>query len=68
MEAKTKTKSSFASKINWTQGLTLLASVLVVFGIELPTDIQLAFVAVIQGAQSVVTWVMRTWFTKELIK
>ena len=63
-----ETKTSFASKINWTQGLALLASVLVVFGIELPVDVQLAIVAVIQGVQSVITWVIRTWFTKKLIQ
>ena len=68
METKTETKASFASKINWTQGLALAASILVVFGIELPTEIQLAIVAVIQGVQSVFTWIMRTWFTKKLIK
>lgn len=52
-------KSGWLSKINWTQAIALLASVLVVFGIDLDVHTQLALVAGIQGAQSVVTWLLK---------
>ncbi len=57
-------KSASSSKINWTQMVAVLASLLIVFGIDLNTETQLMIVAGIQGAQSVITWVLRTWFTK----
>lgn len=57
------TKSAWLSKINWTQAVSVLASVLVVFGLNLDPSTQLAIVGVIQGIQAVVTWVLKTWFT-----
>lgn len=56
-------KSPAASAINWTQIIAIIASVLVLFGINIPLDTQLAFVALIQAAQSVLTFVLRTWFS-----
>ena len=56
-------KSAWYSKINWTQALALGASVLVVFGINLPPEVQVQIVAGIQAAQAVLTWVIKTWFT-----
>ena len=67
-KTKTETKTGFASKINWTQGFALVASMLVMFGIDVPVEVQAGLVAVIQGVQAVATWVMRTWFTTKLIK
>lgn len=64
MENAMDVKSAWFSKINWTQALALLASVLVVFGIDLDPQTQIAIVAGIQGAQSALTWVLRTFFTK----
>lgn len=58
-----ETKSAWASKINWTQALGVLASVLVLIGIDLPTDVQLSIVAAIQGLQALATWVLKTWFS-----
>lgn len=55
--------SAFVSKINWTQIIALAGSFLVVFGIDVPDQTKLDAVAGIQGVQSVVTWVFRTWFT-----
>lgn len=51
------------SKINWTQAVSFIASMLVIFGINLPPETQVAVVALIQAAQSVATWIFRTWFT-----
>lgn len=60
-------KSAWTSKINWAQGLSLLASILVVFGIDLEPKTQVEVVAGIQGVQAVLTWVIRTWFTKDVV-
>jgi hypothetical protein len=62
-----ETKSSWASKINWTQIVGMAAMLLTVFGIEMDADTQVAAIAGIQGITSVVTWVLRTWFTDKLI-
>ena len=55
-------KSAWFSKINWTQAVSLLATVLVVWKIDLDPTTQVAIVSAIQGVQAVVTWVFRTWF------
>lgn len=59
-------KSAWFSKINWTQFVAFLAMVLTVFGIDLPEDVQAQLVVAIGGFQAVVTWVLRTWFTKDM--
>jgi hypothetical protein len=51
------------SKINWTQILAALASLGVIFGVDIPVEQQLAIVGGIQAAQSVLTVVFRTFFT-----
>lgn len=55
--------SAWASKINWTQGVTGAAVILAYFGINLDPATQAAILAVIAGANVVGTWVLRTWFT-----
>jgi hypothetical protein len=55
--------SAWASKINWTQAVALLASVLVLFGINLDPATQVSIIAAIQAIQAVVTWVLKTFFT-----
>ena len=64
--ARVEVKSSWASKINWTQAVAMAASVGVIFGVDVPPEQQVALVGVIQGAQSVATWVLRTWFNKSV--
>ena len=59
-------KSSWASKINWTQALAFLAMLFTMFGIDLPQDVQTEVVAGIVAGQSVLTWVLRTWFTTSI--
>jgi hypothetical protein len=63
-KARVEVKSAWLSKINWTQAVAILASVLVVWGIDLDAKTQLAIVSMIQGAQSVATWAFRTWFNR----
>lgn len=62
-------KSSWASKINWTQAIAALSMVLtVVFGpsAALSAEQQLAIVTVIGLLGQVVTWIIRTWFTRSI--
>ena len=59
-------KSSWASKINWAQFIGLAASVLTVVGIDITPEVQVQVLAVINGIIFVVTWVLRTWFTKDV--
>jgi hypothetical protein len=56
-------KSAWLSKINWTQTVGVLASVLVVFGIDIPVETQLAIVGLIQGVVALVTWGLKTFGT-----
>lgn len=59
-------KSAWASKINWTQFAGPLASVAVIFGLNITGDQIVAVVVGFQALQSVLTWVLRTWFTKDV--
>lgn len=61
-----ETKSAWLSKINWTQAVSLIAMILTVFGIQIPDDVKVNIVAIITGVTTVVTWVLRTWFTTKL--
>lgn len=57
--------SAILSKINWTQVVSLIASVLAVWGMDLAPETQVAIVAAIQAAQSLLTIILRTWFTEK---
>ena len=65
---KIETKSAWASEINWAQAVGIGATVLMMVGIEMDAETQVAMVAGIQGVIAVVTWVMRTWFTTKVIE
>lgn len=54
-------KSAWYSKINWTQGVSLLATLLALKGFNLDAETQVAIVGTIQGIQAVVTWAFRTF-------
>jgi uncharacterized membrane protein len=56
----------FASKINWVAILSAVASVGVIFGIDIPVEQQLSIVAGIQAVQSVATVVFRTFMTAKV--
>ena len=55
--------SARKSKINWTQGVAFAGSILTLLGFDLAPEQQVEAVLAIQGAQSFLTWVFRTWFT-----
>jgi hypothetical protein len=55
-------KSAWLSKINWTQLVSVIASLLALKGIDLDAQTQANILAGIVGINAVVTFVMRTWF------
>lgn len=55
--------SAWASKINWTQVLGVLAMIATALGKTVPPDLIPATVAWIGAGQAVLTIVLRTWFT-----
>ena len=59
-------KSDWASKINWVQMASVAASILIVFGVNVPPELQAQIAAAITALSAVVTIVMRTWFTTKL--
>lgn len=56
-------KSAWLSKINWTQGIALLAMAGTFFGFDLPAETQAEILAGIVGIQAAVTWLLKTFFT-----
>lgn len=61
------TESSWWSKTNWTQAVSMASSLLTLaFGYKytIPVETQLAIVAAIQSIQSIATWIFKTWFTQ----
>jgi len=67
--AQVDVKSAWLSKINWTQAIGILASVITVVSgnkYEIPVSTQLDIVAAIQGIQGVASWVFKTWFSKTI--
>lgn len=58
--------SAWSSKVNWTQAVAILSSILTfAFGpaAGLTPEQQAAIVTVITLIQGVATWIMKTWFT-----
>lgn len=67
--AEVDVKSSWASKINWTQVVGVAASALVLLTggkINIPVEVQAEIVVGIQAVQGIVTFVLKTWFTKTI--
>lgn len=56
-------KSAWYSKINWTQGIALLAMAGTFFGFDFDAKTQAEVLAGIIGIQSAVTWLLKTFFT-----
>ena len=56
-------KSSWLSKINWTQAVGLLATLLALKGITMSPETQVQVVVGIQAVVAAVTWVFKTFFT-----
>ena len=65
-QATVEVRTAWASKINWTQMIGVIASVLVVATggkLNIPIEQQASIVLLIQTGQGLITWVMKTWFT-----
>ena len=58
--------SGFESKINWTQVLGVLASLLTAFGFDIPSDLVPAVLVAVQAGIALVTVILRTWFTTSI--
>ena len=63
MADKAILSSPAASKINWTQIVSLVVSVAAVFGIVIPAEWQTTFLEVTSLATPLITIVLRTFFT-----
>lgn len=61
-------KGAFASKINLTQVVAILAMIVTHFGWELGLQEQAAIVSAIVAVQGVVTVILRVWFTNSRIQ
>jgi hypothetical protein len=61
-------KSGWVSKINWVQFAGPACSLLAAFGLNLKADELVGLVVAVQTAQSIVTWIIRTWFTRALTR
>ena len=59
----TDSKPAWASKVNWTQIISVLAMLLAMFGIDLDADIQAQLAVTISSVAAALTIIWRTWFT-----
>ena len=62
-QATVEVKSAWASKINWTQAVSLAAMLLAYFGINMTPEVQAAILAAIVAGNTIATWIIKTWFT-----
>ncbi len=60
-------KSAYTSKINITQLIGVAAMLASYFGLPLTPDQLAGIVTAIGTAQGVVTWIMKTWFSKSVV-
>jgi uncharacterized protein (DUF697 family) len=59
-------KSPWASKINWTQIIGVVAMAGAMFGFDLDAAQQATIVSGIVAVQAAVTIIFKTWFTKTI--
>lgn len=59
-------KSAWLSKINWTQILTVVFTLLAAFGVNIPEEMKVNIIAAVTAIGGIVTVVMRTWFTTKV--
>jgi len=67
--AQVEVQSSWASKINWTQavsGVAMLLTFVTGGKVGMTIEQQATAVTAIGVATNVVTWIMKTWFTKTI--
>jgi hypothetical protein len=60
--ANVPVKSAWLSKINWTSAGAAATSLIIALGIDIPADKKAAILSGLTIAQSVLTWIFRTWF------
>lgn len=56
-------KSSWFSKVNWAQVLTVVFTMLAAFGFNVPEDLRVNIMAAVTALGGLVTIIMRTYFT-----
>jgi len=56
-------KSAWLSKLNWTLAAGALFNLFAFFGLQVPSDVKDAILAVGNGVVIIAAWVIRTWFT-----
>jgi hypothetical protein len=61
-------KGVFSSKINWIQIVAAIVWIGAIIGIEIDAETQAQLLAFFGFGQSIVTFVIRTWFTQDPIK
>lgn len=59
-------KSAWLSKLNWTLAAGALFNLFAFFGLNVPTDVKDAIVAVGNGLVIVAAFVIKTWFTTSI--
>ena len=57
--------SAALSKINWTQFISFIAMIAAVFGMDISPEMQVQILAGITAIQTLLTVVLRTWFTEK---
>ena len=67
--AQVEVQSAWASKINWAQGIGVIATLIALVSgnkYQIPVETQLSIVTGIQAVQAAVTWITKTWFNKTI--
>lgn len=59
----TTEQSAWYSKINWTQVLTVVFTMLTAFGFNVPEDLRVNIMAAVTAIGGLLTIVLRTYFT-----
>lgn len=59
-------KSAWFSKVNWVSFAGPMCSVFAAFGLNLTENQLVALVISVQAVQSILTWIIRTWFTRSV--
>lgn len=58
--------SAWASKINWTQAFSVIATMAAFFGFNIPKELLPAILVAINAVTAVITIILRTWFTTKV--
>lgn len=61
-----ETSSPFLSKVNWTQVIMFILTLLTVVGIDIPPETKLQIVTGFTALGGIVTIIIKTWFTRSI--